>query len=239
MKEFHAVFRRSHAILRLTRRRFAALAARPARASVATPVCLLVRKPSRRVVAELSSLLAVSPIVLGLSALVALPWPQRKPLEAKRYSEYGALASLGRLDVASPIARARTGVKLSDRAPIAEARHTPVAQTEDKVAPAVDRIGSRAGQAVIGDDGRLIIDGESVRLDGIAMPDADAACRRLDGVEVRCLERVVARLSIVTQQGALSCRTNLDASGERVGTCLAGKIDLAQDLVQARLARRM
>ena len=42
----------------------------PARASIATPVCLLVRKPSRRVVAELSSLLAVSPIVLGLSALI-------------------------------------------------------------------------------------------------------------------------------------------------------------------------
>jgi len=216
-----------------------ALAARPASASIAMPVALLARKPSRRVVAELSSLLAVSPIVVGLSALVALPWPHRQSVEAKRHSEYGALASLGRLDIASPIARARSGVKLSERAPIAEARNMPVAQIEEKGASAVERIGGRAGQAVIGDDGRLIIDGESVRLDGIAMPDADAACHRLDGVEVRCLERVVARLSIVTQQGALSCRTNLDASGERVGTCLAGKIDLAHDLVQARLARKM
>ena len=239
MKDIDAVLRRARAILRLARRRVAALAARPASASIATPVAILVRKPSRRVVAELSSLLAVSPIVVGLSALVALPWPHRQPVEAKRYSEYGALASLGRLDMASPIARARTGVKLSERAPIAEARPAPPVQREGNIAPALERIGSRAGQAVIGDDGRLIIDGESVRLDGIAMPDADAACRRLDGVEVRCLERVVARLSIVTQQGALSCRTNLDASGERVGTCLAGKIELAQDLVQARLARRM
>lgn len=237
----HLSFRRFRAVRCLARRRVSGLSAsrmpQPTAPVAAAPMIL--RRPSRRIVAELTSLLVFSPVVLGLSALVALPWPEQTTRPASRPSAYGALASLASSSGARAPARLEAASKISDRAPAEAARRAPDPEPDRNSAPAVDRLAREAGHAAIADDGHLIIDGERVRLDGIEMPDAGAACRRLDGVEVRCIERVVARLSIITQQGALTCRTRIDAAGERTARCLAGKIDLAQDLIHARLARRL
>ena len=200
---------------------------------------MILRRPSRRIVAELTSLLGISPVVLGLSALVALPWPEQTTRPAPRPSVYGALASLASSSGARAPARLGTASKISDRAPAAAAQRAPDPEPDRNSAPAVDRFAREAGHAAIADGGHLIIDGEQVRLDGIEMPDASATCRRLDGVEVRCIDRAVARLSIIAQQGELICRTKIDAAGGRTARCLVGKIDLAQDLVRAQLARRL
>ncbi|MCB1540092.1 MAG: hypothetical protein KDJ25_04330 [Rhodoblastus sp.] len=209
-------------------------------------VTLLSRKPSRRMVAELTDLLAITPIILGLAVLVANPWPEKSTPQfaSLPHSTYGALAPLTPAEIGAALARARDGAKRLDRATANPIKLASVGEPDDRVAPiapepsAPAAIRAAAAQATIAEDGRLIVDGETIRLDGIILPDVGATCRRLDGVEVRCLERVAARLSIVTQQGALNCRTIVEPSGERIGRCLAGKIDLAQDLVHARLARR-
>lgn len=211
--------------------------ARPAHVS-------LMRKPSRRIVAELSSTLAVSPIVLGLAVLAANPWPEKAsaPSPAAQPRVFGALATLTPEEIGAALARARQGAKVAERAPaIRIAAPAPelaseAAPAEPPAAPHVIRSG--AAQATVAEDGSLFVDGEKVRLEGIVLPDADAACRRLDGVEVRCIERVAARVSIIAQQGRLQCRTSIDSAGVRVGRCAVGKIDLAQDLLQAHLARR-
>lgn len=212
--------------------------ARPAHVS-------LMRKPSRRIVAELSSTLAVSPIVLGLAVLAANPWPEKAsaPSPAAQPRVFGALATLTPEEIGAALARARQGAKVAERAPAiriaAPARElaSEAAPAEPPAAPHVV-IPAGAAQATVAEDGSLFVDGEKVRLEGIVLPDADAPCRRLDGVEVRCIERVAARVSIIAQQGRLQCRTSIDAAGVRVGRCAVGKIDLAQDLLQAHLARR-
>ncbi|MBX3525288.1 MAG: hypothetical protein KF904_03715 [Rhodoblastus sp.] len=217
-------------------------AARDRAAARAAPAPLL-RKPSRRIVAELSSALAVSPIVLGLAVLAANPWPERAsaPASPSPTRAFGALASLTHEEIGAALARARQGAKLAERAPaikISAPRHSDAASLARSAPPEASEV-SQAGvaRATIAEDGSLIVNGEKVRLEGIVLPDTDASCRRLDGVEVRCLERVAARLSIIAQQGRLRCRTSIDASGDRVGSCAVGKIDLAQDLLHARLAR--
>ena len=232
----------AHTIVRFIGRK--ALDLRTARDRARAAHAPLVRKPSRRVVAELSNTLAVSPIVLGLAVLAANPWPDRAsaPAPAASARAFGALASLTGEEIGAALARARQGAKLDERAPairISAPPHSDVASLAPAEPPEPPRVfQARAGQATVGDDGNLIVDGEKVRLEGIVLPDADAACRRLDGVEVRCLERVAARLSIIAQQGRLHCRTSIDATGDRVGRCTVGKIDLAQDLLHAHLARR-
>lgn len=207
---------------------------------------LLSRRPSRRMVTELTDLLAITPIVLGLAALIANPWPEKAPpqIASGRHSAYGALASLTPAEIGMALTRARERAKRLDRAAANPIKLVSTTEAEDHSTPVAPEpsapmaIRAAAARATIAEDGRLIVDGETIRLDGIILPDAGATCRRLDGVEVPCLERVAARLSIITQQGALNCRTMVEPSGERIGRCLAGKIDLAQDLVHARLARR-
>lgn len=208
---------------------------------------ILFRRPSRRIVAELTDLLVATPIILGLSVVVAKPWPKQSTPQtaAEQSATYGTLASLTPAEIDEALARVREGAKYSTRAkqnPIKLALvegGSAIASGADAVAsPQPAAIHSEGARTRVAEDGRLIVDGETIRLDGIVLPDAGATCRRLDGVEVRCLDRVAARLSIIMQHGALDCRTSVSASGERVGRCRAGKIDLAQDLVHARLARR-
>lgn len=239
MTNAHLLLQRALAVLRLARpRAVALLSSRTLQpTAMVSPAALIMRRPSRRMVTELTSLLAISPVVLGLSALVALPWPEKITTPAPRPSAYGALASLASSSGSTAPARLGTAAKFTDRAPATELRRAPDSQQAAAPAPVIGKIVGEPGRAVIAEDGDLIIDGERVRLDGIVMPEADAACRRLDGAEVRCLERVVARMSILVQHGPLTCRTKLDATGGRIGKCVAGKIDMAQDLVRAQLAR--
>ncbi len=206
---------------------------------------LLSRKPTRGTVAELADLVAVSPIIFGLSVVVAMPLPQRMASPAPRQSVYGGLASLAMPSAAAGPELGGRVAKSANRASAKEAGSPP--NTPYFPGPSPDdspefgprRIDGESAHVAVAEDGRLIVDGQKFRLAGIVMPKAETVCRRLDGVEVRCIDRVVARLTILMQQhGVLSCSPILDASGERSARCLAGKTDLADDLVQTRLARK-
>ena len=67
-----------------------------------------------------------------------------------------------------------------------------------------------------------------------------AVCRRLDGVEEPCAQRAADRLELLTRGRTVRCeRIETAADGTARGYCLAGKINLADDLVKNGLARRV
>ena len=80
-------------------------------------------------------------------------------------------------------------------------------------------------------------DGSRFELDGIVVPEQDARCRRLDGVTVSCRERIAARLEILSRGRLIDCQVT--ALAERAtARCLAGKVDLAEDLLRNGLVRK-
>jgi len=248
MKTFDFLLRQTRAAVRLAERRTGAFLALPDRrdtAAAGASGAVLFRKPSRRMVAELSNLLAVAPIVFALSFLAANPWSQRITAPAPRHSIDEPLASPAAPEVETLSERGMQVAKISDRATGKETVSPrnpllfPGALVEGSLQPEARGIDGASDHVAVAEDGHLIIEGRKFRLAGIVMPNAEAACWRLDGVQVRCIDRVVARLTILTQHyGDVSCSAIVEASGERLAKCLAGKIDLADDLVRTRLARR-
>jgi endonuclease YncB( thermonuclease family) len=68
---------------------------------------------------------------------------------------------------------------------------------------------------------------------------AGSECRRLDGVVEPCAQRAQNRLEILTRDRPVVCEIVEDYAGAILrGTCKAGKIDIADDLVRNGLATR-
>lgn len=78
-----------------------------------------------------------------------------------------------------------------------------------------------------------------IALAGVKPLAADATCRRLDGVMENCLARATSRLEVLVEGRPVSCEVYRQPGpdGKR-GRCMAGKIDLAADLVRNGLAQR-
>ena len=87
---------------------------------------------------------------------------------------------------------------------------------------------------------RVVADGASYQLAGVEPMAPGAVCRRLDGVEEPCAQRAADRLELLTRGRTVRCeRIETAADGTARGYCLAGKINLADDLVKNGLARRV
>ena len=80
-------------------------------------------------------------------------------------------------------------------------------------------------------------DGSRFELEGVEMPNSDALCRRLDGVSVSCRERIAARLEILSRIRAIDCQVTRRGN-HAIARCLAGKVDLADDLLRNGLVRK-
>jgi hypothetical protein len=78
-------------------------------------------------------------------------------------------------------------------------------------------------------------DGSSFQLEGVSLPDDSSRCRRLDGVELPCLQRIAARLQVLSATHPIQCEIS-NASGRKTARCFAGKIDVAEDLKRQGLA---
>ena len=78
-----------------------------------------------------------------------------------------------------------------------------------------------------------------VALAGLEPPAPDAKCKRIDGVVESCLRRAASRLQVLVRGRPVSCQIfHLSGPEGKVGRCMAGKIDLAADLIRNGLARR-
>lgn len=195
---------------------------------------------------DLSTTLAVSPIALGLGLLAAAPWPAPQAgAPASAWTRPVARAqALTNAEISVALRKAAETAKSERRAAVASLpapplRASPLSSARGAAAPApASETPPPPTATTVAPDGALVVAGEKIGLDGVDLPKSGAMCRRLDGVNVRCIDRVVARLSILAQRGPVECRTRLDPTGRRLGRCHVGKLDLAQDLLAAGLAER-
>jgi endonuclease YncB( thermonuclease family) len=78
----------------------------------------------------------------------------------------------------------------------------------------------------------LTVSGTSTRLLGIAAPAAGQTCKTRLGLSYDCYRRATEVLQVLISGGAVHCTvTTTDISGQRVGLCRAGDIDLAAAMV--------
>jgi endonuclease YncB( thermonuclease family) len=92
----------------------------------------------------------------------------------------------------------------------------------------------------VGDGLKIVGNGAEYELAGVQPLASDAMCRRLDGVEEACNQRAASRLEILTRGRIVTCQLVAVSDGSTTrGSCLAGKINLADDLVKNGLARRV
>ena len=102
-------------------------------------------------------------------------------------------------------------------------------------APILQRIVNSGGLTFLG-SAFSSPEGVQFQLEGLKIPAADSRCRRLDGVDVSCHERIAARLDVLAKAHPIRCR--IQQTGEiSTARCMAGKVDVAEDLVRAGLAR--
>lgn len=196
------------------------------------------RAPSGRFVQKLAYLMMATPVVVALPLIVLAPpsprvfaAPMVEPVKVARTQ------TVREAERVAPPAFAGVLVKSDTRAPVAPPPEPQVAAVEPAIDAAPKPIIATA-KVVLDDAGAMFVDGAQVRLAGVALPKPDAMCRRLDGVEVRCLERIAARLALITQGRKIACEMEGDAAGAPIGRCRADKIDLAQDLLHLKLVER-
>ncbi|MDE2578327.1 MAG: hypothetical protein KGL46_05955 [Hyphomicrobiales bacterium] len=95
-----------------------------------------------------------------------------------------------------------------------------------------------AGAISITQDQTLSIEGRSLVLAGVELPRESAMCTRLDRKSVPCVDRIAARLALLSFGRRIKCMILTYGDGRRVGRCRADKIDLAADLIKERLVTR-
>ncbi len=205
----------------------------------------VVGAPSRAVVQKLTYGLFLGPVALGLALLVVAPRPAPAPAfaaapQAVRQAPRVAVATLVMPVLPALSAGMVKNVARAPSPPPPPAAYDPDPALSVVAAPpqAPRTVNALSADVEVTDDGRLIVRGEVVSLAGVGLPEPGRLCRRLDGVEVTCIERIVARLAIVARGRKVACDIRTSSAGERVGRCRADKIDLAEDLVQSRLVER-
>jgi endonuclease YncB( thermonuclease family) len=88
-------------------------------------------------------------------------------------------------------------------------------------------------------DGLTLRAGEmTVRIAGLASPDANRTCRRLDGLAVPCADRATSYLELLVKGRAVACdRAGVAEDGIEKGRCRIGETDIAEQLVRQGWAR--
>ncbi len=185
-------------------------------------------RPGRVLVATFWISPMVLPIVaVGVSALMGVPSPNPPPPRAPALEEKRlAIAPMTVVPKAAP-------------GPVAG---RPQADDEVTTAsiPNVKMSGVHVLRNVVAVEGlRLGAEGMVILLAGIGPMPPGSECRRLDRVLEPCARRAMNRLEILTRERPVTCDLSMQRSGaELTGTCRAGKIDLAEDLVRNGLALR-
>jgi hypothetical protein len=194
---------------------------------------------SRSTVNRLAYGLAFGPIWLAFALLAVAPWISRsadfgRPQILARYQPSQQPAPLRARPVRTDSEELH---KAAIRAPqLARSDSRMLTPLSSELTPPEPKRREPSPDIGLSGDGRLVVRGEIVRLAGVELPKPGTLCRRLDGVEVTCLDRVAARLAILAEGRTVVCDLTDSHSGDRVGRCRADKIDLAQDLVRAKLA---
>lgn len=86
----------------------------------------------------------------------------------------------------------------------------------------------------------LEADGVMIALQDIEPLPQGAVCRRIDGATLPCHERAIHRLSVLLSGREISCQLSANTlpTGERLGRCVAGQIELSADLLRQKLVQR-
>lgn len=83
------------------------------------------------------------------------------------------------------------------------------------------------------DGDTLVLQGETIRLNGIDAPELAQTCRSAKGRETRCGKDAKAALEKLAASGPLECRgTDLDGYGRRLATCYANGHDINARMVR-------
>jgi endonuclease YncB( thermonuclease family) len=92
----------------------------------------------------------------------------------------------------------------------------------------------RAHPAIDVVDGATLRAGDIlVRLSGIALPQEDRTCKRLDGLAVPCLDRASSYLQLLVKGRAVACdRVGIAADGTDMGRCRVGETDIAEQMIR-------
>lgn len=90
-----------------------------------------------------------------------------------------------------------------------------------------------AGYAVSLSGDMMRIDGKTVRMAGIEAPELTQTCSRANAGTWNCGQSALSALRRLTGHHTITCNIQkIDAAGNRVGTCRAGDIDLAAEMVR-------
>ena len=78
----------------------------------------------------------------------------------------------------------------------------------------------------------------TVRLAGIALPQAEKVCRRLDGLAVSCADRAISYLQLLVKGRAVACeKAGVATDGVEKGRCRIGETDVAEQMVRQGWAK--
>jgi endonuclease YncB( thermonuclease family) len=92
----------------------------------------------------------------------------------------------------------------------------------------------RAHPAIDVVDGATLRAGDMVvRLSGMALPQEDRTCKRLDGLAVPCLDRASSYLQLLVKGRAVACdRAGVASDGTDLGRCRVGETDIAEQMIR-------
>jgi endonuclease YncB( thermonuclease family) len=181
---------------------------------------------------------------------VATPQPvDQKPIHARVVMRPTASLAMGTPlalgDTPSPSAQIAMAFAPPERVARAPSPKPPVDDLPTASMPRPLATSSVERVAILRDvrvgDGLSLIGASGVfALAGVEPLAPDAMCRRLDGVEQPCSQRAASRLELLTRGRVVTCQpTGPMVNAQSRGACLAGKINLADDLVKNGLARRV
>lgn len=90
-----------------------------------------------------------------------------------------------------------------------------------------------AGYAVSLTGDSMRIDGKTVRMADIEAPELTQTCARPNASSWNCGQSALGALRRLTGRNTITCDVQkIDASGHRIGTCRAGDVDLAAEMVR-------
>ncbi len=97
----------------------------------------------------------------------------------------------------------------------------------------------RAHPAIDVVDGATLKAGDMVvRLAGMALPQDDLTCRRLDGLSVPCLDRANSYLQLLVKGRTVACdRAGVAADGTDLGRCRVGDTDITEQMIRQGWAK--
>jgi endonuclease YncB( thermonuclease family) len=111
------------------------------------------------------------------------------------------------------------------------------AQTESETATSSEAPKPFPGIEIV--DGLTLRAGPmTVRIAGLASPEANRICRRLDGLAVSCVDRATSYLELLVKGRTVACdRAGVSDDGIEKGRCRIGETDIAEQMIRQGWAR--